>query len=65
MGLLHAIYLFCQQGGMDGLYRSAWALILWTVFGPYVLAFWLIGLLFRVIAQVLPLRRMWAARRAA
>jgi hypothetical protein len=26
-----------------GLYYAAWTFVLWTVFGSYVLAFWLIG----------------------
>ena len=32
-------------GRIQGLYYALWSLVLWTVFGSYVLAFWLLGLL--------------------
>jgi hypothetical protein len=54
VGLLHGIYLYRQQtaraaandptgNGAAGLYYGLWAFVLWTLFGAYVLAFWLLG----------------------
>lgn len=53
LGLVHGVHLFrtlAPQSGLfgraRGLYFGVWALTLWTVLGPYVLAIWLIGGLF-------------------
>ena len=54
LGLLHALYLYRQIAARNstdgatginrrGLYYGTWTLVLWTIFGSYVLAFWLIG----------------------
>jgi hypothetical protein len=56
LGVLHGIYLYRQQtaltaaGGVlrsraAGLYYGLWAFALWTLFGSYVLAFWVLGAL--------------------
>ncbi len=56
LGLLHGVYLFRQiavrapadgipGGKAQGLYYAIWAFILWILFGSYVLAFWILGLL--------------------
>ena len=50
-GLCHAALVYRQQaaapGGATGrgLYYSLWTVLLWTLFGAYLLAFWLLGLL--------------------
>lgn len=54
IGLLHGFYLYRQQtarvfaGGNSGrrvigLYYGLWTFALWTLFGSYVLAFWILG----------------------
>jgi hypothetical protein len=54
VGLLHGIYLYRQQAARApvndptgnraiGLYYGLWAVVLWIVFGAYVLAFWILG----------------------
>ena len=56
LGLLHGTYLFQQVaprararripgGPAQGLYYGLWAFTLWTLFGSYVLALWLLGVL--------------------
>ena len=49
-GLLHAFHLYrrwAAQPGTGGtpaaIYRGAWALGLWTLFGTYLLVLWIIG----------------------
>ncbi len=54
LGLLHGFYLYRQQTvrvfasgnrgrRLIGLYYALWAFALWTLFGSYVLAFWILG----------------------
>jgi hypothetical protein len=54
VGLLHGIYLYRQHRAgaaandptgnvVASLYYGLWAFVLWTLFGAYVLAFWLLG----------------------
>lgn len=54
LGFLHAIYLYRQMSaravntggtGINGrsLYTAIWTFALWTIFGSYILLFWLIG----------------------
>jgi hypothetical protein len=54
LGLLHGVYLYRRQtaravaGGVlspraVGFYYGLWAFALWTFFGSYVLAFWVLG----------------------
>jgi len=54
VGVLHGIYLYRQQSASApandptrnravGLYYGLWAFVLWTLFGAYVLAFWILG----------------------
>jgi hypothetical protein len=64
VGVLHGIDLWRRHGGAKGLYCALWALALWTLFGAYVLAFWILGAVFWLIGRAVPLRRMWAARGA-
>lgn len=55
LGLAHSFYLYqtlTTQGGVlgwaRGLYFGLWALVLWTLLGPYVLTIWVIGALIYV-----------------
>jgi hypothetical protein len=54
VGIFHGIYLYRQQTARApvsdptgnraiGLYYGLWAVVLWTIFGAYVLAFWILG----------------------
>ncbi len=54
LGLLHGAYLYRKitarasaagAAGINvrGLYYAIWTFALWTIFGSYVLAFWLVG----------------------
>jgi hypothetical protein len=44
LGLVHAVYVYrCNAARARGLYAAVWTFGLWTLFGTYVLAFWLIG----------------------
>ena len=56
LGLCHGVDLWRRQGGGRGVYAALWALVLWTLFGSYVLAFWILGLLLRGLARVLARR---------
>jgi len=64
VGLLHGIYLYRQQAAWApandptrnrtaGLYYGLWAVALWTIFGAYVLAFWILGVVARPVARLL------------
>ena len=68
LGLLHALYLYRQiaarnstAGAPDinrrGLYYGIWTFVLWTVFGSYVLAFWLIGAIASALIGLRPKKR--------
>ena len=54
LGVLHGVYLYRRQtaravadGALSpravGFYYGLWAFALWTLFGSYVLAFWVLG----------------------
>ncbi|MEM7225624.1 MAG: hypothetical protein AAF495_21780 [Pseudomonadota bacterium] len=62
-GLLHGVWLFRLQAARPGsgqrakgIYYGIWAFILWTLFGAYVLIFWLLGLIGSSIARLKPRR---------
>jgi hypothetical protein len=68
VGLLHGIYLYRQQvawalanepysSKATGIYYGLWAILLWTVFGAYVLAFWMLGAIAWLIMRVVRLVR--------
>ena len=68
LGLFHGIHLFRQQaarnaqrgavfGAAIGLYYGLWAFALWTLFGAYVLGFWLLGAAGYGISRLRPWRR--------
>ena len=65
LGLLHGIYLYRQQTARAlassttssravGLYYGIWAFALRTLFGAYVLAFWIVGSIAYWIARLVP-----------
>jgi hypothetical protein len=65
LGLLHGIYLYRQQTARAlassttssraiGLYYAIWAFALWTLFGAYVLAFWIVGSIAYWSARLIP-----------
>ncbi len=65
LGLLHGIYLYRQQASRavasgltgsraTGLYYGLWTFALWTLFGSYVLAFWILGSVAYAIARLIP-----------
>jgi hypothetical protein len=69
LGMLHGIYLYRQQaawalasgttgGRAIGLYYGLWAFALWTLFGAYVLALWVLGSIAYLIARLVSGRRM-------
>jgi len=49
VGVCHGLWVFRRQaaeGGFGGaVYFALWTLVLWIVFGAYVLAFWILGAL--------------------
>lgn len=49
VGLIHALHLFRERRVVAGtgaaLWFAVWTVALWTLFGAYVLAFWIIGAL--------------------
>ncbi|MEZ5830768.1 MAG: hypothetical protein R3D05_06275 [Dongiaceae bacterium] len=58
IGLTHAIQIFRERiaSGHRGLPSAAWFAVwtglLWTVFGPYVLAVWLLGALGLAVSRL-------------
>ena len=65
-GLLHGAYLYRQiavRSRATALYYGIWAFTLWTLFGAYVLVFWILGFIAYSIARLAPGSR-WSARSA-
>ena len=69
LGMLHGVYLFrriaarrptggISSGKTQGLYYALWAFVLWTLFGSYVLAFWILGLLAYPIVRLVQRQRV-------
>ena len=48
-GLLHMLFTLSTRLGQPGLnplktvWQGIWTVVLWTLFGAYVLAFWILG----------------------
>jgi len=70
VGLLHGIYLYRQQTARllandptrsraIGLYYGLWAVVLWTIFGAYVLAFWILGAVAWPVARLISRAVSW------
>ena len=49
LGVIHAVQVYRQRIADEGAspgraaYFALWAVTLWTIFGAYLLAFWIIG----------------------
>ncbi len=66
-GLLHGVYLYREitaaatKGAtainVRALYHGGWTFVLWTVFGSYVLALWLVGLIGSSIVRLMQRQR--------
>ncbi|NNE21919.1 MAG: hypothetical protein HKN11_04855 [Rhizobiales bacterium] len=55
-GVVHAVHIMKVQSRLPGpdvksmaFYRAAWALVLWTLVGGYLLIMWIFGLALRPI----------------
>ncbi len=53
-GVIHAVDIVRKQASLSGKhsqsiawYRAAWAVLLWTAFGGYLLLMWIFGLILR------------------
>jgi hypothetical protein len=63
MGLLHMLHTFASRLGRPGLgslktfWQGVWTWGLWTVFGAYVLTFWILGLICLGAARLLNAKR--------
>jgi hypothetical protein len=73
VGLLHGVYLYRQHVARApadgptgysavGAYYGVWAILLWTIFGSYVLTFWILGAVAWPVARLIswvvpPVRR--------
>ena len=61
-GLLHGFSVYRNRVADEGagpfraLYFGAWAVALWTLFGAYLLAFWLLGAFGMTASRVLRAR---------
>ena len=66
-GFLHGVYVYRQQISLHsratGLYYGIWAFTLWTLFGAYVLVFWILGFIAYSIARLAPGGR-WSVKSA-
>jgi hypothetical protein len=56
VGVIHGLWVFRRQSASGGpvgaLYFALWTLVLWIVFGAYVLAFWILGASGLVVSRV-------------
>ena len=65
VGLFHMLFTFSTRLGQPGLsplktlWQGVWTWVLWTLFGAYVLAFWILG------AVCLGVARLRLAKRAS
>jgi hypothetical protein len=67
LGLLHGACLYrdiaarAANGGaalnVRGLYYGVWTFALWTIFGSYVLALWLVGAIASSLVRLIPRQR--------
>ena len=67
LGVLHGAYLYREIAerapaagakGVNarGLYYAVWAFALWTLFGSYILALWLVGSIGSSLVRLIPRR---------
>ena len=63
VGFLHMLYTFAtrlRRPGLDPLktfWHGIWTWVLWTLFGAYVLAFWIVGVVCLGASRLLNLKR--------
>lgn len=63
IGLLHMLHTFATQLGRPGLHplktlwQGVWTWGVWTLFGAYVLAFWIVGLICLGLSRLLNVKR--------
>ena len=62
VGVAHAVYLWRaslqeSESRSMAIYRGAWAIGLWTLFGTYVLVLWIVGVIAYGMVGFLPARR--------
>ena len=69
-GLLHGLHLYRRWAAWPGavgasptaagrrkaIYRSLWALAIWTLFGSYLLVLWILGALGYSVSRLFPRR---------
>lgn len=66
VGLLHAVHVFGERmsrgpgGTVAAAWFAFWAFALWTIFGAYVLALWLLGLVCMTLLRLMPPRKAGA-----
>ena len=64
LGLIHGVHIYRPiaartpmgrgpAGKVQGLYYALWTLLLWTLFGSYVLVFWILGVLIYPIVRLI------------
>ncbi|MCG7522507.1 hypothetical protein [Ruegeria sp. Ofav3-42] len=59
IGLLNMLFILSSRLGQTGLnqaktiWQGLWVWALWTVFGAYVLALWLLGVVFLGLSRIL------------
>ncbi len=57
-GMLHASLVFRRRlaegsGGIaEAVYFAAWTIALWIMFGAYVMAFWIVGLIGMALSRI-------------
>ncbi len=66
-GLIHAVQILRTQTSLPGgnspamaSYRAIWAIVLWTVFGGYLLLMWIVAVILRPVLNFLGQRRQAA-----
>ena len=54
LGILHAVHILRHHSALPGteamatqINRALWAVVLWTIFGAYLVVFWLLGFVLR------------------
>ena len=57
-GVLHAAHILLRHHQLPGgsaygplVYRALWAVLLWTAFGAYLIVFWILGFVLRLLIR--------------
>lgn len=62
VGLIHAVHIFREHHAVEpyglaaAIYRSIWGVILWSLFGAYLLVFWFLGSILMLLSGRSPLQ---------